>query len=299
MKKNTSTTVVLAIFSAIPRKIRREIFVALFLLFYHLAPRRRLIAIHNLKRAFPEKNMNEIIDIAKGVYRNMAIVAADFFDIPKLTPDNFRDLIEVEGLEHCRKALEKNKGVLLFGGHFGNWELGAIALSLAVKPSVFIYRPLDNPLLENLVTWVRSCTGNIPLAKDFAMRSMLRHLKKNDILGILIDQNASIAEGVFVDFFGRPACTTTGLALLALHTGAPVLPGYALRLDDGRYRFIFGEEVEIVRTGDRDQDVLINTQNFTRIVETTIRKYPDQWFWVHQRWKTTMMKKDPPENLKK
>lgn len=299
MKKNTSTTVVMALFAAIPRKIRRKIFAALFLLFYHISPRRRLIAIHNLKRAFPEKNMSEIIEIAKGVYRNMAIVVADFFDIPKLTPDNFRDLIEVEGLEHCRKALEKNKGVLLFGGHFGNWELGAIALSLVVKPSVFIYRPLDNPLLENLVTWVRSCTGNIPLAKDFAMRSMLRHLKKNDILGILIDQNASIAEGVFVDFFGRPACTTTGLALLALHTGAPVLPGYALRLDDGRYRFIFGEEVEIVRTGDRDQDVLINTQNFTRIVETTIRKYPDQWFWVHQRWKTTMMKKDPPENLKK
>jgi KDO2-lipid IV(A) lauroyltransferase len=215
MKKNTSTSVVLAVFSAIPRKVRRKIFIALFLLFYHVSPRRRLIAIHNLKRAFPEKGMNEIIDIAKGVYRNMAIVAADFFDIPMLTPDNFRDLIEVEGLEHCRKALEKNKGVLMFGSHFGNWELGAIALSLAVKPSVVIYRPLDNPLLENLVTWVRSCTGNIPLAKDLAMRSMLRHLKKNDILGILIDQNVSVAEGVFVDFFGQPACTTTGLALLA------------------------------------------------------------------------------------
>jgi KDO2-lipid IV(A) lauroyltransferase len=290
MKKNTSTSVVLAVFSAIPRKVRRKIFIALFLLFYHVSPRRRLIAIHNLKRAFPEKGMNEIIDIAKGVYRNMAIVAADFFDIPMLTPDNFRDLIEVEGLEHCRKALEKNKGVLMFGSHFGNWELGAIALSLAVKPSVVIYRPLDNPLLENLVTWVRSCTGNIPLAKDFAMRSMLRHLKKNDILGILIDQNVSVAEGVFVDFFGQPACTTTGLALLALHTGAPVLPGYALRLIDSRYRFIFGEEVELIRTGDRDKDVLINTQNFTRIVEDTVRKYPDQWLWVHQRWKTTLKK---------
>jgi KDO2-lipid IV(A) lauroyltransferase len=290
MKKNTSTSVVLAVFSAIPRKVRRKIFIALFLLFYHVSPRRRLIAIHNLKRAFPEKGMNEIIDIAKGVYRNMAIVAADFFDIPMLTPDNFRDLIEVEGLEHCRKALEKNKGVLMFGSHFGNWELGAIALSLAVKPSVVIYRPLDNPLLENLVTWVRSCTGNIPLAKDFAMRSMLRHLKKNDILGILIDQNVSVAEGVFVDFFGQPACTTTGLALLALHTGAPVLLGFALRLNDRRYRFIFGEEVELIRTGDRDQDVLINTQNFTRIVEDTVRKYPDQWLWVHQRWKTTLKK---------
>jgi Kdo2-lipid IVA lauroyltransferase/acyltransferase len=122
------------------------------------------------------------------------------------------------------------------------------------------------------------------------MRSMLRHLKKNDILGILIDQNVSVAEGVFVDFFGRPACTTTGMALLSLHTGAPAIPGYVVRLPDGRYRMVFGEEVAIVRTGDREKDILVNTQIFTGIIEDTIRKYPDQWLWVHQRWKTTMPK---------
>jgi KDO2-lipid IV(A) lauroyltransferase len=295
MKKNTTTTVVLTIFSAIPRKIRRNICITLFLIFYHLAPRRRLIAIHNIKRAFPGKSMEEIIAIAKGVYRNMAVVAADFFDIPKLTQDNLSDLIELEGLEHCRKALEKNKGILMFGAHFGNWELGAIALSLGLKPSVVIYRPLDSPLLENLITWVRSCTGNMPIAKELAMRSMLRHLKKNDILGILIDQNVDVAEGVFVEFFGRPACTTNGLALLALHTGAPVIHGYVVRLTDGRYRMVFGEEVELVRTGDREQDILINTQNFTRIIEDTVRQYPDQWLWVHQRWKTTMVREVFPE----
>ena len=296
MKKNTATSVILGIFGAIPRNLRRKICIALFMIFYHVSARRRLIAIHNLKRAFPEKNIKEIIEISKGVYRNMAIVAADFFDIPRLTRDNLNDLIEVEGLEHCRKALEKHKGALMFGAHFGNWEIGAIALSLTLKPSVVIYRPLDNALLENLVTWVRSCTGNIPLAKDFAMRSMLRHLKKNDILGILIDQNVSMVEGVFVEFFGRPACTTTGLALLALHTGAPVIPGYVIRMDDGRYRFIFEEEVELVRTGDRDQDVIINTQKYTRIIEDTVRKYPDQWLWVHQRWKTAMTGEGPSVN---
>ena len=290
MRKNRTTTVFLAFFSAIPRKIRRKICIALFLLFYHAAPRRRLIAIHNIKRAFPGKSMAEIIAIAKGVYRNMAIVAADFFDIPKLTRENMQELIEIEGLEHCRKALEKNKGVLMFGAHFGNWEVGAIALSLELKPSVVIYRPLDNPLLENLVTWVRSCTGNIPIAKDFAMRSMLRHLKKNDILGILIDQNVSTTEGVFVDFFGRPACTTIGVALLALHTGAPAIPGCVVRMADGRYRLVLGDEVELVRTGDREQDIFVNTQIFTRIIEDTIRKYPDQWLWVHQRWKTMPIK---------
>ena len=293
MKKNTFTSVILGIFGVIPRNLRRKICIALFMIFYHLSARRRLIAIHNLKRAFPEKNITDIIEISKGVYRNMAIVAADFFDIPKLTRDNLNDLIEVEGLEHCRKALEKNKGALMFGAHFGNWEVGAIALSLTLKPSVVIYRPLDNALLENLVTWVRSSTGNIPLAKDFAMRSMLRHLKKNEILGILIDQNVSLAEGVFVDFFGRPACTTTGLALLALHTGAPVIPGYVVRMDDGRYRFIFEEEVELVRTGDRERDVIINTEKYTKIIEDTVRQYPDQWLWVHQRWKTTIPGETP------
>jgi KDO2-lipid IV(A) lauroyltransferase len=296
MKKNAATSIILTFFSMIPRNLRRRICIGLFMLFYHVSARRRLIAVHNLKRAFPEKNMIEIIDIAKGVYRNMAIVAADFFDIPKLTRENMHEWVEIEGLEHYREALEKNKGLLLFGAHIGNWELGVIALSLEIKPMVVIYRPLDNALLENLVTWVRSCTGNIPLAKDFAMRGMLRHLKKNDILGILIDQNVSISEGVFVDFFDRPACTTSGMALLALHTGAPAIPGYCVRKADGRYRIELGAEVEIVRTGDREQDVLINTQNFTHIVEQAIRKYPDQWLWVHQRWKTAMIRVDRPKN---
>jgi len=287
MKKNKTTTVILALLSAIPRNIRQRICIALFILFYQVSPRRRLIAIDNLQRAFPDKNEAEIIAIAKGVYRNMAIVAADFIEIPKLTRGNFRELIEVEGLEHCREALEKNKGLLIFGAHFGNWELGAIVMSLTIKPAVIIYRPLDNPLLENLVTWVRTCTGSIPLAKDSAMRSMLRHLRENDILGIMIDQNFSATEGVFVDFFGRPACTTIGLALLAIHTGAPVIPGFVIRLKDGRYRLVFGEAVELIETGDHEQDILLNTQNFTRIVEDMVRQYPDQWFWVHQRWKTT------------
>jgi KDO2-lipid IV(A) lauroyltransferase len=118
------------------------------------------------------------------------------------------------------------------------------------------------------------------------MRAMIRSLKRNEIVGILIDQNVAWYEGVFVDYFGRPACTTDGLALLALHTGAPVLPGYIVRLHDGRYRLVIGPEVEVTRTGDWDADVLVNTQRFTKVIEETVRQYPDQWFWVHQRWKT-------------
>jgi KDO2-lipid IV(A) lauroyltransferase len=118
------------------------------------------------------------------------------------------------------------------------------------------------------------------------MRKMLRSLAHNEIVATMIDQNMAWQEGVFVDFFGRPVCTTTGLALLALHTDAPVVPGYILRLENGKYRMVIKEEIAVIRTGDKDADILINTQNFTRFIEDTVREYPDQWFWIHQRWKT-------------
>ena len=280
------TDIILAGFRVIPTPLRRALFIGLSRLFYLLIPRQRLIATHNLRRAFPEKSEGEILRIVQGVYRNMGIVAAEFFDIPRLTKENIAAQVETEGLENCWKALEKGQGLLLFSAHFGNWELEAAAAALLIKPAVVIYRPLDSPLLDHLVLRVRSATGNIPLAKEHAMRPMLRALKQNGILGILIDQNVDWYEGVFVDYFGRPACTTDGLALLALHTEAPVLPAYMVRLPDGRYRLVFGPEVEVIRTGDRDADILANTQRFTKVIEQIVRRYPDQWLWVHQRWKT-------------
>jgi len=286
MKKSATTDIILKCFGAIPRKLRIGFFTGLFRLFYHFSARQRLITIHNLRCAFPEKSADEIKTIAKGVYRTLGIVTADFFDIPSLTKDNIGDLVEVEGLENCQKALEKNRGLLMFGAHFGNWELSVVTISLQLKPMVVIYRPLDSSILEDLVFWVRSSAGNIPLPKDRAMRQMLRSLKKNEILGILIDQNVAWQEGVFVDFFGRPACTTNGLALLALHTDAPVIPGYIVRLENGKYRLVIKEEMQVVHTGNEDEDILINTQNFTRVIEDMVRQHPDQWLWIHQRWKT-------------
>ncbi len=269
-----------------PTRVRIALFAGCFRMFYHLAAKQRLIAIHNLTCAFPEKDMSEIIRIAKGSYRNMGIIAAEFFDIPSLNQKNVEDRVEIEGLEHCINALKKNRGLLTFGAHIGNWELEAAAVALLLKPMAVVYRTLDSAILENLVTWVRSATGNIPLDKTLAMRPIIRHLKENGIVGLMIDQNMAWQEGVFVDFFGRPAATSNGLALLALHTGAPVIPGMTVRVKNGKYRLIVGEEVEIIRTGDRDLDVISNTQKFTRIVEEMVRKYPEQWFWVHQRWKT-------------
>lgn len=273
---------------AVPPPLRRFVFAGLSGLSYHFLSRRRSIALKNLELAFPEKSEAERVAIAKGVFRNLGIVASEFFDLPGLTEQNVGHIVRVEGMEHCRKALEKGKGALMFGAHLGNWELEAVAMALLLKPLTVIYRPLDSTVLDALVFKVRSCTGNIPVSKTRSMRAMLRSLKNNEILGILIDQNVDWYEGPFVDFFGRPTCTSEGLALLALHTGAPVLPAYMARERDNRYRLVIGEEIEIVRTGDRNADIFANTQQFTTTIENSIRQYPDQWLWVHQRWKTTL-----------
>ena len=286
MTPQTAAVILLRVFSGIPLAFRKALFITLAFLFYLVVPRQRFIALHNLSRAFPEKSPAEIGKIARGVYRHIGILAAEFFESPHLTREKILQSMTIEGWEHCRRALEKGKGMLLLTGHLGNWELSVTIFALLVKPLTAIYRPLDNPILEAMVRQIRESAGNKTLPKDRAMRPMLRTLKQNGVLGILIDQNVAWYEGVFVPFFGRKACTTDGIALLALHTGAPVLPGFLIRQPDGRYLIKFLAEVETIRTGDRRQDVLTNTRRYNEILEELIRQYPDQWLWIHHRWKT-------------
>ena len=273
---------------SIPLSLRKIFTVALAYAFYHVSLKHRLIAIHNLTRSFPEKPLKEIIKIAKGSYRSFALVAAEFCDITKLTKDNLAGYIAIAGFDNYTAACKKNKGVLLFGAHFGNWEMGNAALAITVKPFVFIYRVIDNSFLEKNITAVRASYGNISISKEKAMRPIMRLLKKGETINLLIDQNVAWYDGVFVDFFGRQTCATSGLALLALHTDAPVLPAFTSRLPDGKYLLEIGREVEIIRSGNRDDDILFNTMNFNKIIEQHVRRYPEQWFWMHQRWKTRL-----------
>jgi KDO2-lipid IV(A) lauroyltransferase len=255
---------------------------------YRLSLKHRLIALHNLSQSFPDKRSEEIVKIAIKSYRNFSFVVAEFFDIPYLNKGNLHRWVSIEGLDNYNRACSEEKGVLLFGAHFGNWEIGNAALAVMTQPFVFVYRILDSPLLEKVITGVRASYGNISLSKENTMRKMIRLLKNGATVNMLIDQNVAWYGGVFVDFFGRQACTTSGLALLALHTKAPVLPAFTRRLSNGKYLLEIGKKVEIISSRNREADVLVNTQNFTRIIEEQIRKYPEQWFWVHQRWKTKL-----------
>ncbi|HEY8715977.1 MAG TPA: lysophospholipid acyltransferase family protein, partial [Candidatus Acidoferrum sp.] len=181
----------------------------------------------------------------------------------------------------------RGKGVLYLTGHIGAWELSSFAHALYGYPLHYMARPLDNRKLDALVNRYRSLSGNRPIFKNESARVMLKVLKEAGTVGILADQNTMPGEGVFVDFFGTPACTTTGLARVALHTEAAVVPGYAY-WDDAlkKYHLRFEPPVELTRTGDTERDIFENTQKFTKVLEEIIRKYPDQWVWIHGRWNT-------------
>ena len=272
-----------------PLFIKRFIAVSASRAAYYLLPKHKLIALHNLTRSFPEKSLTENLQIIKDTYASFALTFIEFLQILYLNRNNLETRVSVKGLEHYEKACREGKGVLLFTAHFGNWEMGNAALAILSKPPIFMARTLDSPFLEEITTSVRSRLGIGNIHKKNVMSSILSQLRKGEVLKLLIDQNAAAREGVFVNFFGRPACATTGIALMAIHTGAAVLPVFTTRMPDGRYLTEIGPRVDTVNTGNRDQDVLQNTQNYNTIIENHVRKYPGQWLWLHQRWKTKLV----------
>ncbi|MEE9910666.1 MAG: lysophospholipid acyltransferase family protein [Deltaproteobacteria bacterium] len=270
----------------VPLPVKRALAVGLSRLVYHLLHKHKLIAVHNLTRSFPEKSLDDILCIIKDSYASFALVFVEFMEILKLNKDNLHEWVSVKGLDHYENACREGKGVLLFTAHFGNWEMGSAALAILSRPPFFMARALDSPFLEMISTSTRVKLGIGNLHKENAMRMLLPLLRRGEPIILLIDQNVAAKEGVFVNFFGRPACATTGVALMAMHTGAAVLPIFTTRMPDGRYLTEIGPKVETVQTGNREPDMLQNTQNYNSIIEDHVRKYPGQWLWLHQRWKT-------------
>jgi len=251
-------------------------------LFLDLAiPRLRRTAYRNLSLALPGLDAGERKKIVDGVFRSIARILVSFAKFPSMRAGNAARWIRCEGAEHFENALREGRGVLFATAHLGNWELSAYAHALLTGPMNVVVRPLDNPPIDAMVERRRSLSGNrLIYKKDFA-RSILKALAANEAVGILIDQNATLDSGVFVDFFGVAACAGTGFAKIAAHSGAAVIPGFALWSEsEGRYVLRFYPPVPI--TGDAARD----TQALQSQVEEVIRAHPDQWLWIHRRWKT-------------
>lgn len=244
-------------------------------------PGLRRAALRNLEMAMPELSPLQRRGIVAGVFASLARMLVSFARFPALHRGNIGDWIRYQGWEHFEEARRGGKGVLFATAHLGNWELSAFAHALLTEPMQVVIRPLDNPLLDALVNRYRSLTGNRIIGKKDYARSILKALGANQAVGILIDQNTLLDEGVFVDFFGIPACTGSSFARLAAHTGAAVILGFALwSEEEGRYVLDFSPPVAL--TG----DTLRDTQLLQAKLEEAIRRHPDQWLWLHRRWKT-------------
>jgi KDO2-lipid IV(A) lauroyltransferase len=241
----------------------------------------------NLRIAFPDWNDAQRKALIHAMLRNLGWMAAEFSRFPRYTKENIEQFVFLDGHENFLEAQRRGKGVLVLTGHIGAWELSSFAHALYGFPLHYMARPIENARIDALVNGYRCRTGNQPIFKNESARAMLKILKDAGTIGILADQNTMPEEAVFVDFFGKTASTTTGIARVALHTDAAVVPGYAV-WDESlqKYRLRFEPPVELIRTGSAERDILENTQRFTKVLEGIIRKYPDQWVWVHGRWNT-------------
>ena len=244
-------------------------------------PKLRRVAETNLRFALPELTARERNRVIDGVFAGVARLLADFARFPELSISNVHEVIRYEGLEHYERAKQKGRGILVATAHLGNWELSAFAHALMTEPMCVMVRPLDNSLIDRLVEERRQLSGNKLILKKDAALSVVRALKANQAVGILIDQNTTPEEGVFIDFFGVKACAGAAFAKLAARTGAAVVPGFAFWEETERkYVLRFYPEIEI--TG----DAALDTQRIHSEIERLIRQYPDQWLCIHRRWKT-------------
>ncbi len=271
----------------LPRSLARGIAAFTVRILLTMLPKLQRIADFNLRLAFPQWNDAQRAEAIRNMTRYLGWQAVEFARFPSYTRNNIGQIIEIEGHENFLEAQRQGKGVLILTGHIGAWELSSFAHAIYGYPMHYLARPLDNARLDAFVNHYRGLSGNEPIYKNESARAVLKSLNNAGIVGILADQNTLPEEGVFVDFFGKTACTTTGIARLALHTGAAVVPGYVYwDLTAGKYKLRFDPAVELTETGNSDRDIFENTQRFAKITEGIIRKFPDQWVWVHARWKT-------------
>jgi Kdo2-lipid IVA lauroyltransferase/acyltransferase len=254
------------------------------LAYYGIDRAHRRIALANLAAAFPARSPEERRTLARQVFGHFGRTLLELLKFTTLSDDRKMELVEWDGEDRVRLAYAQGRGVLFCTGHFGCWEQQSIAHALKFEPMAVLARPLDNPKLHAMLEQVRTCTGNSVIYRRGAVRRVMRLLAAGHGVGILIDQHMISPDAVYVDFFGRPASTTSTLAALALRTGAPVVPLFALPLPDGRYRMIYEHPVEPPRA-DAPDAVRDFTQRCTDVLEMYVRRHPELWLWMHRRWR--------------
>jgi KDO2-lipid IV(A) lauroyltransferase len=253
-------------------------------MFYRLDRRRRDTAVANVRAAFPVRTDDECRAIVRGAFANLGRHVIDLLRFDTMSVEQMMDLVELEGVEHVEQALAAGRGVMFFTGHFGFWELQVMVHAARFEPILMVARTLNNPLLEAMIERMRSRVGTRVIPRQGAVRGLLRGLLRHQSVGMMIDQHMQDRSAVTVEFFGRPAATTSAIAALALRTGVPVIPVFGLPLPGGRYRMIYETPVELP---DRDSPDAVQalTQRCTDVLETYVRRYPELWLWMHRRWR--------------
>jgi KDO2-lipid IV(A) lauroyltransferase len=255
-------------------------------LLYWIMRRRRAIGYKNLTIAFGNQlSEQEKQHILLVTFRNLGKTVVEVLHFPKMSSSYLREKVKVVGQEHYLAADSKGKGIICLNAHIGNWEMSSHAWSVVGCPLNIVVRPLDNQFLDKRVTKLRTMHGNTLLTRRNSLKQIISALQNKELVGILTDQNTLRSKGIFADFFGKPACTIPVIAILALRYDVPVLSTFIVRTGFDTHTLHIGPEIEIQRTGDSQQDIAINTAAFNRVIEDFIRQHPDQWFWIHNRWK--------------
>jgi KDO2-lipid IV(A) lauroyltransferase len=278
---------VVKMLGAVPRPLARMLGIALAGAVYHLHRRLRRVGLRNLEIAYPGMAAAERKRIVRGVFISLGRQLAEFCQFPRYTRDNVSQVAVYEGFENFAAAEQRGKGVLFLTAHLGGWEIGSFVHSIHGHKLRIVIRALDNPYLDHMVQRYRTLHGNSTFEKQDFARGLISAMRAGETVGLLMDQNMTPLAGVFVNFFGVPACTASGIARVALRTEAAVVPAFTI-WDSmlAKYRITFAPPLVLAKTGDDERDVLEATQLFTQVIEEFVRKYPEQWLWVHRRWKT-------------
>jgi len=271
--------------ACLPRQIALSFGVLLGTVACRFASHQRELARKHIALSLDLENTLAVNGIVRRCFQNMGKNVIEFMGFPHTSNAQMREMVTVQGRTHVDSALAHGKGAIILTAHFGNWELLAATLVVQVAPLQPIARRLRSRSLDTLVRAYRESVGYLSIDRDKATRDALRCLKRNELLGILADVDTSV-DGVLVNFFGRPAYTPYSPIAIALKTGAAILPTFIVRQPDDSHRVIIEPPLRIHKSGNRAQDFLINTQNFTEIIESYVRRYPEQWIWMHERWKT-------------